>query len=62
MAKEKIIDNLCALAVGRYRRENPRTKVTMELRKSIRASVSGVFECQGEVEAYRYAKTAKLLA
>ena len=62
MAKEKIIDNLCALAVGRYRRENPRTKVTMELRKSIHASVSGVFERLGEVEAYKYAKTANLLA
>ena len=62
MAREKIINNLCALAAGRYRRENPRTKVTKEMRDSIYNSILSVFERQGEVAAYEYAKKAKLMA
>ncbi len=61
MAKEKIVNNLCALAMGRYRREKPRTKITHEMRESIYYSVLGVYEKQGEAAAYSYVKTAKLL-
>lgn len=61
MAKETKIDNLCALAVGRYRKENPTVKVTNELRDRIYYAVSGIYERQGETAAYNYVKTAKLL-
>lgn len=61
MAKEKVIDNLCALAINRYRTENPTVKITDRLRNSIRLAVSGEYERNGETAAYKYVKTAELL-
>ena len=60
MAKEKIIDNLCALALTRYRKEKPEKKVTKKMKDAIYYSVVGVFTREGEVAAYNFVKTAKL--
>lgn len=61
MAKEKIIDNLCSLAINRYRKDNPGAKVTKEIKDAIYVCVSGVFTRSGEVAAYKFVKTTKLL-
>lgn len=60
MLKRDIADDLYAMAIKRYRQEQPDLELTNSMMDSLWYSICGELNSNGYESAYQYVKTAKL--